>query len=259
MKIIDLGATLRHNGVIDPPVQRANITYTDHTGGKASMLSFYPGLEEKDLPGGVGWAYEGLRLGTHTGTHMDAPWHYHPTMDGGKRASTIDELPLEWCVASGVKLDFSDKPDGYCITAADMDRKLQEIHHSLKENEIVFIQSGAAAYVESDCFPDKGCGAGREATNYLTERGVHIVGTDGWSWDRPLSIVAKEYQQTHDKSIVWEGHLAGIEHGYYQIEKLTNLNLLPPDGFTVICIPIKIERASAGWVRPIAILDGELL
>ena len=95
MRIVDLGAVLRHNGLIDPPVQRATIRYTDHIGGKASMLSFFKGLTEAELPDGVGWAYEGMQLGTHTGTHMDAPWHYHPTMDGGVPAATIDQLPLE--------------------------------------------------------------------------------------------------------------------------------------------------------------------
>ncbi len=254
MKIVDLGAVLRNNGLIDPPVQRAKIYYTDHVGGKASMLSFFEGLTEAELPDGVGWAYESLGLGTHTGTHMDAPWHYHPTMDGGKPASTIDQLPLEWCIADGVKLDFSDKGDGYLVTAEDVEKKLQEIGHELKENEIVFVQSGAAPYADTDTFVNRGCGMSRAATNYLTERGVHIVGTDGWSWDRPLSFEAEDYRKTHDASLIWEGHLAGIDHGYYQIEKLINLDQLPAFGFRVICLPIKISGASAAWVRPVALL-----
>ncbi len=255
MKIVDLSSTLRNDGIMDPPVQRARIVYTDHAGGKASMLSFFPGLTEAELPGGTGWAYEGMFLGTHTGTHMDAPWHYHPTMNHGEPAATIDEVPLEWCIADGVKLDFSDRADGYCITASDVENKLKEIGHILKEGEIVLIASGAAAYAEDESYVDRGCGMGRAATNYLTERGVHIVGTDAWSWDRPLSFEAKEFEETHDVSLIWEGHLAGIDRGYFQMEKLTNLDQLPNDGFRVICIPIKIERASAGWVRPVALLE----
>lgn len=39
------------------------------------------------------------------------------------------------------------------------------------------------------------------------------------------------------------------------MEKLTNLDLLPPTGFRVSCFPVKIKSASAGWVRAVAILD----
>ena len=255
MKIIDLGATLRHNGVIDPKVQRATIAYTDHAGGKASMLSFYEGLREEELPGGVGWAYESMHLGTHTGTHMDAPWHFAPVMNGSERAATIDELPLEWCIAPGVRLDFSDRPDGYLLTAKDVEDKLREIGHELREGDIVLIRSGAGAYTEDESFVNRGCGMGRESTNYLTERGVHIVGTDGWSWDRPLVFQAREFAESHDISLIWEGHLAGIEHGYFQMEKLINLDKLPNDGFKVICLPIKVEHGSAGWVRPVAVME----
>ena len=100
-----------------------------------------------------------------------------------------------------------------------------------------------------------GVGMSAEATVWLAEQGVHVVGTDAWSWDRPLPLVAKEFEKNHDKSVIWEGHFAGIDRGYCHIEKLTNLDKLPPFGFKVACFPIKIEGGSAGWVRPVAILE----
>jgi kynurenine formamidase len=96
---------------------------------------------------------------------------------------------------------------------------------------------------------------GREATLYLAERGVKIVGTDAWSWDAPFVHTNKRFQETGDTSIIWEGHKAGLEIGYFQIEKLHNLESLPPDGFTVSCFPVKIKGASAGWIRAVAIFD----
>lgn len=127
MKLIDLSATLKNGAVNDPPAQRPYITYSDHEAGRDNMLTFYPGATTEDLPDGLGWAFEGVMLGTHTGTHLDAPWHYHPTMSGGQRAITIDEVPLDWCYGQGVKLDFSDKGDGYLVTARDVEEKLKEI------------------------------------------------------------------------------------------------------------------------------------
>ena len=255
MKFIDLSSTLKNGAVNDPPAQRPYIIYSDHLAGRDNMLSFYPGATVEDLPDGLGWAFEGVMLGTHSGTHLDAPWHYHPTMDGGQRAITIDEVPLDWCYGPGVKLDFSDRGDGYLITAADVEAKLKEIGHELRPGDIVLIQSGAGPYSDSEEYLVRGCGMGRESTNYLTERGVHVVGTDAWSWDRPLPLVAKEFARDHDKSVIWEGHFAGIDHGYCHIEKLCNLEKLPADGFRVAAFPIKIEGGSAGWVRPVAIFE----
>jgi kynurenine formamidase len=98
---------------------------------------------------------------------------------------------------------------------------------------------------------------GREATLYLTERGVRVCGTDGWSWDAPFVHTRRRWEETADPAIIWEGHRAGMVRGYCQIEKLHNLEELPATGFTVCCFPVKIRGASAGWTRAVAIIDGE--
>jgi kynurenine formamidase len=83
-----------------------------------------------------------------------------------------------------------------------------------------------------------------------------VTGTDGWSWDAPFIHTAKRYAETRDASLIWEGHKAGRHIGYCHIEKLHNLEALPSTGFTVSCFPTKIEGASAGWTRAVAIIDG---
>ena len=49
---------------------------------------------------------------------------------------------------------------------------------------------------------------------YLLDRGVRVTGTDGWSWDAPFVFTIKKYAETHDASLIWEGHRAGREIGY---------------------------------------------
>ena len=91
------------------------------------MLEFFKGLKAEDLPDGQGWAVEMVQLSTHNGTHLDAPWHFHPTMNRGERSWTIDEVPLEWCLQPGVKRDFRHLPDGYVATAGDVEAELKRM------------------------------------------------------------------------------------------------------------------------------------
>jgi kynurenine formamidase len=77
-----------------------------------------------------------------------------------------------------------------------------------------------------------------------------------WSWDAPFVHTARRYAAMKDASIIWEGHKAGREIGYCHMEKLHNLEILPATGFLVACFPVKIRRASAGWTRAVAILNG---
>ena len=143
-------------------------------------------MKVEDLPDGEGWAIERIKISTHNGTHLDAPYHFASTMDRGKRAATIDEVPLEWCFNPAVKLDFRHFADGYVATAEDVEAELERIGHTLTPLDIVVVNTSAgAAYGQPDYVRD-GCGMGREATLYLLERGVRVTGTDGWSWDAPF-------------------------------------------------------------------------
>ena len=232
------------------------MTYIDHSATASGLEHFFPGLQPEDLPDEEGWAIESVKLSTHNGTHMDAPWHFHSTTNYGRdKSPTIDETPLEYCFQPGVKLDFRHFEDGYLVTAEDIERELDRIDHKLKPLDIVLVNTRAGSIFGQPGYVDAGCGMGREATLYLTSRGVKVVGTDGWSWDPPFNLTAKKWLETKDPSIIWEGHKAGREIPYWQMEKLHNLEKIPADGFIVACFPVKIEGASAGWTRCVAIIN----
>lgn len=255
MKLIDLSISMDNEVPADPPFQRLNIEYTSHEEGADAIAGLFPGLLKSDLPDALGWAVEKVTLSTHNGTHVDAPWHYHPTMNGGEPAATIDELPLDWFYRPGVKLDFRGKPDGYVVTGDDLQHELDRINYQLSPYDIVLMNTSAGAAYGTEEYIHRGCGFGREATLFLTDHGIRVVGTDAWSWDAPFSFTARRYAETKDPSIIWEGHKAGMEAGYCQIEKLHNLEALPARGFTVACFPAKLKRASAGWTRAVAIIE----
>jgi len=254
MQLIDLSVAIENDLPVDRPGNGPRIRYQHHRETFAALAGPFAGLRPEDLPDGEAWAVERIDLSTHNGTHMDAPWHYASTMDGGRPAATIDEVPLDWCHRPGVKLDLRHLPHGHVATADDLAMELQRIGHVLQPLDIVLVNTAAAARYGQPDYLDSGCGLGREATLWLTAQGVRVVGTDAWSWDAPFSHTARRYAATGDASLIWEGHKAGRTTGYYQMEKLTNLDLLPASGFHVICFPVKIHKASAGWVRAVAVL-----
>ncbi|MEZ5730348.1 MAG: cyclase family protein [Burkholderiaceae bacterium] len=254
-QFVDISMPLENDVVSDPQPFGPKIEYIDHQMSFAQIAPFFPGLKKEDLPDGEGWAVERVELITHNGTHLDAPWHFHSTMNRGERAITIDEVPLEWCFQPGVKLDFRHFDDGYVVTADDVRAELARIGHELAPLEIVVVNTRAGSRYGFDDYVNAGCGMGYEATMYLLERGVRLTGTDAWSWDAPFVYTADRYRETQDPTIIWEGHKAGRDIGYCHLEKLHNLESLPSSGFTVSCFPVKIRGASAGWTRAVAILD----
>ncbi|GGC84598.1 hypothetical protein GCM10011512_09330 [Tersicoccus solisilvae] len=254
MPIIDLSMPLDDVVPVDPPFLRPRIDYKDHIAGLADLQAMY-GILPEQLPEGKGLAAETMTVTTHAGTHVDAPWHYHPTMNGGEKAWSIDEVPLDWFYRPGVKLDLRHLPNGHLVTTADIDDALSRAGHELLPYDIVLVHTVASAAYGQDDYIDTGIGFGREATKHLTDRGVRVVGTDAWGWDMPVSIGRRIFEETGDASTVWEGHKAGADVAYCQIEKLQNLEALPDDGFTVACFPTKVRGASAGWTRAVAILE----
>jgi kynurenine formamidase len=250
-RLIDLSVVIENSAYegLWPP----KITYWDHRRG-AKELGRPLGINASEFPDGLGLAWEELTLITHAGTHLDAPWHFGPTA-GGQPAKTVDQIPLEWCYGDGVVLDLRHCKPGESITVQDIQEALEKIDYTIKPLDIVLIMTGADKYVEDVRYTEMNPGMSREATLWLGEQGVKVIGIDGYGYDKPFSVMGREFKQGNPDAL-WPGHFAGREREYCHIEKLANLDQIPiPYGFKVALFPIKILNASAAWIRPVAIIE----
>ena len=134
-RFIDLSIFLENDVISDPPAFAPKIQYFTHEDTFEQIAPFFPGLRQEDLPDAQGWAVETVQLSTHNGTHLDAPYHFHSTMNaktGAKeRAIAVHEVPLEWCFQPAVKLDFRHFADGYAGSAGDVQAELARSGHTI--------------------------------------------------------------------------------------------------------------------------------
>jgi kynurenine formamidase len=250
--LVDLSAPIAPSAADVPEPLRTEIERVDHVAGAAQIAQMF-GVTRDLLRDGEGWATESFaRFGTHNSTHVDAPFHYNSTIDG-RPAQTIDELPLDWFLRPGVVLDFHDREDGETIDSDALAGALRAAGHQLAERDIVLIRTGRDAFYGQDDYMLRGPGVSAEATRWLYDRGVRVMGIDAWGWDRPLNLQAREALSAIRTGIFWAAHQAGL--AYSQIERLVNLDQLPPTGFTVACFPLRLVGGSAAPARVVAILD----
>ena len=254
MRLVDLSAPITPSPAELPEPLRTDIEYSGHAEGAAQIQALF-GVGPELLRDGEGWATDFFaRLGTHNSTHVDAPWHYNSTV-AGERAQTIDELPLDWFFRPAVVLDFDGRPDGEAVDVGDVEAALEAAGHELCPRDIVLVRTGRDADLEAPDYMIRGPGVTAEATHWLYDRGVRVMGIDAWGWDRPLNLQAAEALEAGRPGIFWAAHQADL--AYAQIERLANLGELPPTGFTVACFPLRLVGGSAAPARVVAILDGD--
>ena len=252
MRLVDLSAPIRQSPQELPDPLRTDIELVAHEEG-AKQIEALLGVPARLLRDGEGWAVETFtRFGTHNSTHVDAPWHYNSRIQG-EPAQTIDQLPLDWFYGPGVVLDMSSKGEGERIDVDDVEAELGRIGHELGARDIVLVRTGRDAYIDEPGYMGLGPGVTVAATRWLFERGVRVMGIDAWGWDAPLYMQAQQALERDEPGVFWAAHQADLP--YSQIERLVNLDQLPPTGFKVACFPLRIVGGSAAPARVVAILD----
>lgn len=181
-------------------------------------------------------------MGDHIGTHIDSLRHLRDNAPGP------EGIPLEYCYGDGVCLDFRHLPKGAGISKADMEAALKKINYTVKPLDIVLIHTGAGKIQATDAYLTDQVGMTAEATHFMLDQGVKVMGIDAITFDPPVWAMFERKQ-------FWEAHRVMIEREYYHLENMTNLDQLPPFGFKLSVFPIKWVNTTAAPVRAVAILE----
>ncbi|NIA69551.1 cyclase family protein [Pelagibius litoralis] len=177
-----------------------------------------------------------VTLGTHTGTHVDAPRHFVP---GGM---TVENVPLDSCYGPARVLDFSDLADFSEISVELLKERLGDAHPP----RLVF-RYGWDNRLDSLEYYSHHPYLSEAACHYLVERGVVLVGFDAPMPDNPKNGRGCELDSPN--------HNILLGNGVIILEYLINLSQIPKQDFILSALPLKIKNGDGAPVRAVAILN----
>ncbi len=170
-------------------------------------------------------------------------------------ARTIDELPLEEFYGDGVILDMRHKEPRSGITVEDVQKALAEMEYTIKPKDIVLIMTGYDKHIYEEKYLRDQPGMTGEATEWLIDQGVKLMGIDTYTFDRPFAAMVEDVK-AGNKGALFPAHFTGRKKEYFHIEKLANLDKVPvKHGFTFCAFPIKVKGGTAGSVRAVAMVE----
>jgi arylformamidase len=217
MKIIDLSL----------PIEEGMMTFPTH---------WHPVVEITILGrhGVEGRETRKLVLGTHIGTHADAPRHFVP---GG---STIDEIPLDVLIGPATVVDFTDCRPLQQIDMLDLQNKLGE-----KVPQRLILRTGWSEYFGQMKFYREYPFFSEKAAGWLVEKGVRLIAMDTPSPDNPA----------HSRETLKDSpnHKVLLGAGVVLVEYVANLKALSQSEVDLIVMPLKLRGCDGSPVRCVAI------
>ncbi|WP_422082432.1 cyclase family protein [Ulvibacterium sp.] len=181
-----------------------------------------------------GWNANTLELYSHSGTHMDAPWHFEVD------ALTIDEIPLDRLMGRALVLDISHVGEHHLIRLDDFGSQLENV----KKGDNILLKSGWSQWFGTPKYRDGLPRISKELALWFSERQINILGVE------PPSVA-----DVNNLEEVTEIHQILMENNIIIIEGLVNLNELEKTEVTLMAFPLKIKNGDGSPARVIAIED----
>lgn len=210
----------------------------DLTQELANGMPVYPGDPQPSFERAKTIAKNGvnisdLKLGSHTGTHVDAPLHF---VEGGK---SVDQLPVNQLIGEALVVDFSFKKMGEGITASDLKKALDE--KELNDGEIIICFTGCSDHWGDPKVNSNFTYLTGEGAKYLVSRKVRAVGIDFLS-------IEQFHSSTH------ETHKELLRNGVFIVESLSkDLKRFLGEWILFMALPIKFKDGDGAPCRAVAV------
>jgi kynurenine formamidase len=173
-----------------------------------------------------------LKIATHAGTHVDAPWHFVPN------GPTIEQVPLEQLCGTAVIVPIK-RQGGEPIPADDLERSPEPI----RRGDIVVLATGWGAKFQTPDY-DLHPYVSDEAARWLVDRGVKMLGVDMITVDLPTSMRPSPFS--------YPAHHILLENNVLIIENLANVEALAGRRVMLYAFPLGIRGSDAGQARVVA-------
>ena len=181
-----------------------------------------------------GYNLELLFLSTHTGTHMDAPYHFL------EKGAKIHEISLKKLVSEAVLIK-SKKRGGESITKTDI-QKFEKKHGKIASFSSVIFYTGWQKNLQKKYYFTKNPGLSVSAAKYLASKKINLVGIDSPSIDL-------------GKDSKFSVHQIFAKKGILIVENLANLEKIKSAKFHLVVLPLKLKNATGSPVRAIAFVE----
>ncbi len=183
-----------------------------------------------------GFLAEALFLVTHTGTHIDAPWHFEP------RGKKIDELPLTAFVAPGHVLDLRGVPARALISSARLRKTRSSLPRPIRRGDAILLRTGWERRLGRRSYLSDNPGLSGAAAEELVGWGLTLVGIDTANIDHPS---AGDYPAHHTL----------LRSGVLVMENVVNLAMLGSRPFHLVAFPLNLAGATGSPVRAVALVE----
>ncbi|MEM2856111.1 MAG: cyclase family protein [Candidatus Nitrosocaldaceae archaeon] len=172
-----------------------------------------------------GYELELIFMSTHTGTHIDAPYHFNP------HGMKVDEIPPDILLLDALLLNIRRDAKEY-ITREDIESKFDYA-------DAIVIHTHWEEHLEDTDYLNSNPGLSTDAAEYLASKNIRLVGIDTANIDHPSN---KNFEAHHILS----------KKGILIVENLCNLRSVNKR-FKLVVAPLKIRGASGSPVRALAI------
>ena len=214
-----------------------DLSYLLHDGMTTYPVPWSPPFEITQLGrhGIEGRESRKIVMGTHMGTHVDAPRHFVP---GGQ---TIDQVPLDLFVGPATVVDFTRATPLQEMQVSDFEKQVGD--RRVDRLIMRFDWSdhwGTLRYYSEQPFISEA------AARWLVDRGVRLLGMDTPQADSPKNGRGSERDSPVHKILLGAGVI--------KLEYMTNLRELGVSEFELIALPLKIKEADGSPVRCVGIV-----